>query len=77
MSRLWGQSDRIRVENRLQALMDVDHLLEDALRIVQEEENIGMMHLWPVVERVAKVNKREAKRMVIRALRHHSDLRLP
>ena len=70
MSRLWGESDRVRVETRLQALMDLGQPLEDALRIVQEEENIGMMHLWPVVEGVAQVNAREAKRIVVRALRH-------
>lgn len=77
MSRLWGMSDRVRVENRLRALMSLGQPLEDALWIVQDEEKIGKMHLWPAVETVAQVNSREAKRIVIRAFRHPPDLELP
>ncbi|KAI9133654.1 hypothetical protein [Acaryochloris sp. CCMEE 5410] len=76
MSRLWGKSDQVRIENRLQALMDLGQTLEDALWIVREEEKIGTMHLWPAVECVANVNKREAKRIVIRAFRHPPNLEL-
>ncbi|QUY43451.1 hypothetical protein [Acaryochloris marina] len=77
MSRLWEKLDQVRVENRLRALIDLGQTLEDALRIVREEENIGMMHLWPAVESVAQVKAREAKRIVIRVFRPHSDLGSP
>lgn len=64
--------DRAWIECRLRSLIADGKTLEDALRIAFAEDGIGMMPLWPAVQSVAQVNAREAKRIVIRAIRHRS-----
>ncbi|BDM78070.1 hypothetical protein [Acaryochloris marina] len=64
--------DRAWIQCRLKSLMADGKPLEDAIRIAFVEDGIGMMPLWPAVQSVAQVNAREAKRIVIRAIRHRS-----
>lgn len=57
--------DYRNVENELRRHLDAGTSLEDALRLMHCERQVGLMFLWPAVMSIRKINQQEAMRIVV------------
>lgn len=65
MGTLWSTEDKLKLEQRLRELLNHDISLDEAIR--ELHQTVGLMFLYPAVQKVTSLGKREAKRVVVKA----------
>jgi hypothetical protein len=65
---VWIHADDQRVERRLRELIAAGQSLEDAVRVLHQDDGIGGLFICPAIEAVTGLPPEEAKRLVVRAL---------